>query len=331
MVEEHQGFASVISHRYSVVAQYALVLIGMFSLGHVAFGQERTMRVDFGLDTQLTTTIGWNNVSGFLGAEPTVTKNLVDSTGTLTGITLVPSWSATNDDTGIAGTAANYDGPYPAELAGLPQSALRDGLYVRDGETFKLTLSNLLPDRRYDFALYGAAGNTGDYSLFTVTGGTTGQDFIAPLVNNGTKVATISVVPNAMQKIEVLFEGRRPDGSTQNPNVIDDALGRLNYLGITQFALPPGDYSRDGLVTEDDYDVWRENFGSTAILTADGNHNGIVDGADFVIWRHAFAVGSGAGLDSQSPAVPEPHTAALFVMAIISLCRIIARPVRRLA
>lgn len=46
-----------------------------------------------------------------------------------------------------------------------------------------------------------------------------------------------------------------------------------------------GDYDIDGDVDEDDYLVWRRNFGSTYLLAADGNGDGIVDAADYTVWR----------------------------------------------
>ena len=47
----------------------------------------------------------------------------------------------------------------------------------------------------------------------------------------------------------------------------------------------PGDYDRNGIVEQRDYDVWVASFGSTIAVNADGNSNGIVDAADFTIWR----------------------------------------------
>ena len=56
--------------------------------------------------------------------------------------------------------------------------------------------------------------------------------------------------------------------------------------GAVDFApLIPGDYDRNGIVEQNDYDVWESNFNSTIALNADGNGNGIVDAADFTVWR----------------------------------------------
>jgi len=87
-----------------------------------------------------------------------------------------------------------------------------------------------------------------------------------------------------------------------------------------------GDYLLDGVVDQLDYAVWRQNFGSTTMLGADGNLDGIVNSADYLIWRKnlgrsATAFGQGASLPALSPAaVPEPSAIALLAAAC-GICR----------
>jgi hypothetical protein len=92
-----------------------------------------------------------------------------------------------------------------------------------------------------------------------------------------------------------------------------------------------GDYTGEGAVNQLDYFTWRQNFGSTSILVADGNINGIIDAADYVVWRKnlglsipATSVGaaSGAsfGLSIGASVVPEPSTVLLALMALGALC-----------
>lgn len=140
----------------SSLFKYALVLLVVVSFPvapSVAVGEDRAILIDFGVNTQQTTTTGWNNFTGAAGATPTASLNLVDSRGIATGITLIPTWSAMNFDVGVAGTAANFDGPYPIIPVGSDPpyfpSALRDSVYVRDGESLTLTLSNLSVDSSY--------------------------------------------------------------------------------------------------------------------------------------------------------------------------------------
>jgi hypothetical protein len=83
--------------------------------------------------------------------------------------------------------------------------------------------------------------------------------------------------------------------------------------------LPPtliGDYNGDGKVDAADYIVWRETFGSTTDLRANGDNSGasqgVIDQADYLAWMQNFgaiqAAGSGA-------TVPEPLSIVLLVVA----------------
>lgn len=88
-----------------------------------------------------------------------------------------------------------------------------------------------------------------------------------------------------------------------------------------------GDYFVDHTVNLQDYTVWRQNFGSTSSLDADGNLNGIVDAADYAIWRDNFGNSIPPGAGSLMPGggngsyfqlgttVPEPTSAVLFLLA----------------
>jgi len=87
-----------------------------------------------------------------------------------------------------------------------------------------------------------------------------------------------------------------------------------------------GDYSGNGTVGPEDYDLWKANFGSTTILAADGNGDGRVNAADYTVWRNhlgdSLGAGSGAALPSAaplSPAVPEPSACALAAIALFGL------------
>lgn len=74
------------------------------------------------------------------------------------------------------------------------------------------------------------------------------------------------------------------------------------YMTIN-FAVPtPGDYNGDGTVNAADFTVWRDNFGSTANLAADGNNNGVVDQADYAIWKQNYGQTAASG----AATVPEP-------------------------
>jgi hypothetical protein len=112
--------------------------------------------------------------------------------------------------------------------------------------------------------------------------------------------------PHAVPVPDLVFQARELD---EQPITI-----------ITELTVS-GDYFVDGIVNQMDYTVWRQNYGSTAMLDADGNLNGIVDTADYAIWRKnlgrsATVLAHAAALPSLSPAVvPEPTAAILLIAA----------------
>jgi len=72
------------------------------------------------------------------------------------------------------------------------------------------------------------------------------------------------------------------------------------YFGLNFLA---GDYNRDGMVDQADYNLWRKQTGQnvTPYSGSDGNGDGIVNQADFDVWRAHFGqtlpgAGAGAGL-----------------------------------
>jgi hypothetical protein len=89
--------------------------------------------------------------------------------------------------------------------------------------------------------------------------------------------------------------------------------GDAMLFNLSATPLMPGDYNGDGLVDDQDFNVWKESFG-TENLVADGNGDFVVDSADYVVWRKHASTGAGSATN-----VPEPAAAALlFVASILS-------------
>ena len=115
-----------------------------------------------------------------------------------------------------------------------------------------------------------------------------------------------------------LFWGREGPqvGALDSWNLNEQASVARAYLYTSAVPGLAGDYSGNGTVGPEDYDVWRTNFGSITLLAADGNGNGIVDAADYSLWRDhlGHTAGSGAGA-SANAAIPEPSTFMLLILA----------------
>ena len=96
---------------------------------------------------------------------------------------------------------------------------------------------------------------------------------------------------------------------------VDPAAARLS-LNVTLLPLP-GDFNDDGVVSEVDYTVWAQAYGSSvnvAGLGADGNADGAVNAADYTIWRDAFsALGQPA-----SVTIPEPSSGVCAFATIVA-------------
>jgi hypothetical protein len=166
-----------------------------------------------------------------------------------------------------------------------------------------------------------------------------GNGFIDPSFN-WTKISTTST-----ELTEGVFSG--PGGSLAayrsvslgriwNPNIVpwtdldfEILQPDTSPVNVTVSRALDGDYNFDHFVDNDDYLVWRQNFGSTTNLDADGDINGIVDAADYNVWLVNFGAalpaGSGAGLAlSAGGTVPEPNSAVLITCAAV-FCMLTAR------
>jgi hypothetical protein len=106
-------------------------------------------------------------------------------------------------------------------------------------------------------------------------------------------------------------------------------------VGAAEFIPIPGDYNHDDKVDAADYVVWRKSRHTAELgLAADGNNDGTVDDQDYGVWRENFGRlrEGGAGLAAAAstlPAVPEPGSLLLFIIALVRINP--ARPSCKLA
>jgi hypothetical protein len=80
-----------------------------------------------------------------------------------------------------------------------------------------------------------------------------------------------------------------------------ETLEKRNMMAVI-----PGDYDFSGVVDQNDYVLWKSEFGNTE-SPADGSGNGMVDAADYTIWRDNL----GKTLADVPPDPPQTVTAAM--------------------
>ena len=183
-----------------------------------------------------------NTLSGGTGAAPNDIINAIDSEGNQTTVGLAYSES-NGSDSGVAGSARNYAGPYPEALSELPMTALQDQIFSRDSPV-QLTLSGLDNSLTYDLLLYGASDLVG-LSQYTVTGDGDAQTLTLATQDNATETSLFSgIAPNSNGVITIDLVS---DNTT-------DLTGRgfavLNTLVVNTASEPVllGDVDRSGMV-----------------------------------------------------------------------------------
>ncbi|MGI9454916.1 MAG: SpoIID/LytB domain-containing protein, partial [Aeoliella sp.] len=114
----------------------------------------------------------------------------------------------------------------------------------------------------------------------------------------------------------ITFDSIQFIGSSDAQIYLDDVFWNPQAVFSTRFE---GDFNGDGVVSVDDYTVWRDQLGSMGVgLHADADDNGVVDTGDYRIWRANFGqlVTSAASL--KQTGVPEPTSGLLMASAIVS-------------
>lgn len=122
----------------------------------------------------------------------------------------------------------------------------------------------------------------------------------------------------------IFYEGMLGAGQTsgllsfvQVHDLVDgqlDGMARFTVRQLTEGHA--GDYNMDGMVDEQDYQMWSQLYGSGDIL-ADGNGDGAVDAADYTLWRDRLG-GGHPEVALGNSAAPEPTAVAICLLAAAS-------------
>ncbi len=159
-----------------------------------------------------------------------------------------------------------------------------DGLYTTFSAPTFSQHGGLVPNN-YPLTMTASAG-----TIYYTTDGVTDPRLIGGAVNSAAAV--------------VQYMGGVPiSGATTVMARLRTAGGQWSGLVEATFSTVTlaGDYNGSGVVDQNDYTVWKSNFGATVLAGsgADGNVNGVVDAADFTVWRDhlgaTLSPGAGAG------------------------------------
>ena len=127
-----------------------------------------------------------------------------------------------------------------------------------------------------------------------------------------------ALAPNEWVSIGFALDIGTPHG-LEASIVVDDGMSSM-VLPIDVVITPTGDYDFDGDVDTDDYAVYRETFGSTADLRADGNEDGVVSAIDYAVWREALALAVAPTQTAPMGLMAIPEPASFSLASIGALC-----------
>ena len=138
------------------------------------------------------------------------------------------------------------------------------------------------------------------------------------------------VVPGSLTNYSALFNRLTASGTAATEGVTafgEDAAGNLYFVELGGelykivgpiIGVAAGDYNKNGSVDAADYVVWRRAVGQNVpfYTVADGTGDGMVNQLDYDVWRRNFGKSiPGVGSGTASPAVPEPSSLFLVLLA----------------
>jgi hypothetical protein len=150
---------------------------------------------------------------------------------------------------------------------------------------------------------YGSASFLGETQTTVADSNTTNDTWLTRQLTG--------IVPAGATEARLVLQFLQPNGQAGAVHFDNVAFGIVDQLPLA------GDYNQDGTVDAADYDVWRNNFGSTMNLDADGNNNGVVDAADYVVWRQGVGAMLAGAAAAANANVPEPGGLTIAVGAAL--------------
>lgn len=154
----------------------------------------------------------------------------------------------------------------------------------------------------------------------------TGPD-LAWLWTGGSSVTDLdSLFDSAAENIATLAAHDINDAGQILAFGYDNNVGEFRSLLLTPPPLPglPGDFNGDGIIEAGDYTIWRDTMEAGGTFLPNDPTPGSVDESDYDYWRTNFGRtiesitangASGVSADGNVPAVPEPSSCGLLVMA----------------
>ena len=163
------------------------------------------------------------------------TVGLINDMGAASGYSIgVYTQNIPNDEIAEAGTGGDFAGPYPSIFSGIPQSALEDGLFLRDedGDEFlHFVFSGLSATKLYDLRLYGARPGNSLTTFIDVTDGI-----------NGAVLSSGSYFPQN-NSTELVFSGLAADANGELTLRVNapgtSGSGTVNFIQLEHIEIVP--------------------------------------------------------------------------------------------
>lgn len=137
------------------------------------------------------------------------------------------------------------------------------------------------------FVQFDAASNRATGSSFTVTSGSESLTTAVDQTQNDFSWVSLGILNASAGPISVTLDSLNSTGPA-NSLVIADVV-RIDLTGV----IPPnGDFNSDGNVNAADFTVWRDSLGDTITpgTGADASNNGLIDQDDYDIWVQTYGL-----------------------------------------